>query len=73
MMLVKTSWVETEGDVQEQFQLIKLTAGTDAEQFSQEIFDRLRHQGKEGCTVELFDPDNVPPGTLPADTRIIPG
>lgn len=73
MALVKTSWVEDEGEIQEQFQLIKLAASTNVEQFRQEVLDRLHHQGKEGCTVELFDPDNVPPGTIPDNARIIPG
>jgi hypothetical protein len=71
MVLIKTSWAEPAGDSQEQFQLIKLAAGKQAEQFRKEILNRLQSQGKEACTVEIFDPDNVPPGTLPDQVRIL--
>jgi hypothetical protein len=73
MILVKTSWAEPAGDSQEQFQLIKLATSTTAEQVRQEIVNRLHSQGKAGCTVEIFDPDNVPPGTIPDHVRILPG
>lgn len=73
MVLVKAAWVEAAGDIHEQFQLLELTRSKGAEQFRQELLDRLHSAGKEGCTVELFDPDNVPPGTIPPDARILPG
>jgi hypothetical protein len=73
MVLVKTSWADIEGDFHEDFQLIELAADKDAEQLRQEILDRLLSQGREHCQVEFFDPDNVPPGTIPAHARISPG
>lgn len=73
MVLVKTSWTGAEDDSQEDFQLIELAVGKDAEQMRLEMLEQLRAQGKENCAVELFDPDNVPPGTIPAHARITPG
>jgi len=73
MVLAKISWAEAQGDPQEQFQLLKLAAGKHVEQLRQEVVDHFHSQGKENCTVELFDPDNVPPGTIPDQARILPG
>jgi hypothetical protein len=73
MVLVKTSWAGVEGDFHEDFQLVELAADKDAEQFRQELLNRLLSQGRENCQVEFFDPDNVPPGTIPIHARITPG
>lgn len=73
MVLAKISWVDPVGDPQAQFQLLKLAAGKQAEQLRLEVVDRFRSQNKGDCTVELFDPDNVPPGTIPDQARILPG
>ncbi len=73
MVLVKTLWTGVDGDTHEEFQLFELPTGKNAEQMRLETLDRLRAQGGENYAVELFDPDNVPPGTIPAHARITPG
>ena len=73
MVLVRSSWSGDEGDSCEDFQLIELSSEKSREQFRQELLDQLRAQGRESCAVELFDPDNVPPGTIPSHARITPG
>lgn len=73
MVLVRTSWTGGEGDPYEDFQLIELSSEKNREQFRQEILDQCRAQDRENCAVELFDPDNVPPGTIPIHARITPG
>lgn len=69
MVLVKTSWSEA-GEEREAFHLVELAAGKSQEQLRQEILARLQAQGRANGAVELFDPDNVPPGTISASARI---
>jgi hypothetical protein len=72
MVLVKTSWTDGEGGTHEDFQLLERAAEKDAETLRQELLHQLLGQGREHCQVEFFDPDNVPPGTIPAHARISP-
>lgn len=73
MILVKSSWDEPDRDSQQSFQLIELAANQSQEEIHQRMLDRLQNRGLKNCVVELFDPDNVPPDTLPAGARITLG
>jgi hypothetical protein len=73
MLLVKTTWSEAGEASHEVFQLIELVAGKNQEQLRQEILAQLQAQGKKDGDVEIFDPDNVPPGTIPPDAQVTPG
>lgn len=73
MLLVKTTWSEAGEDSHEVFQLIELAADKNQDQLRQEILAQLQAQGKKDGAVEIFDPDNVPPGTIPPDAQVTPG
>lgn len=70
MVLVRTAWSEAGEELHEVFRLVELPAGKDQEQLRQDILARLQAPGRKNCVVELFDPDNVPPGTIPANAQI---
>lgn len=70
MVLVKTAWGEAGEELREVFRLVELPGSQDQEQLRQDILTQLQAQGRKNCAVELFDPDNVPPGTIPANAQV---
>lgn len=70
MVLIKVSWTEPEGELHQDVQLAQLPAGHSEEQLRQEILARLQARGRRDCTVETFDPDNVPAGAIPPEASV---
>lgn len=65
MALLKVSWTDPGGDLHQDVQLVELPAGYSRERLRLEILDQLETHGRRDCAVEVFDPDNVPPGSIP--------
>lgn len=70
MVLVKTSWTEPGGDLHQDFQLVEVPAGRDQEDVRKYFLANLQAQRVQNGSVELFDPDNVPPGTIPPGATV---
>lgn len=70
MVLVKTSWNEPGGELRQDFQLVEIPAGRDQEYVRKNFLADLQAHRVQNGTVEIFDPDNVPPGTIPADAAV---
>lgn len=70
MVLVKTSWTEPGGDLHQDFQLVEVPAGRDQEYVRKDFLANLQARRVQDGVIELFDPDNVPPGTIPPDATV---
>ena len=70
MILVKTAWTEPGGDIRQMFQLMERSGTRELDQLRQEMLSRLQTSGRTDCAVEIYDPNNVPPGTIPEGVSI---
>ena len=70
MVLVKSSWTAPGGDLRQDFQLVEIPAGRDQEYVRKDFLANLQAHRVQNGTVEVFDPNNVPSGTIPADATV---
>jgi hypothetical protein len=70
MVLFKTLWTEPGGNPRQDFQLVEVPAGRDQEYVRKDFLANLQAHRVQDGTVEIYDPDNVPPGTIPADAAV---